>query len=149
MIHPDCVKEELEKLVNQRKRIIGYDQLAWTAERAQEEFPEVIERVSLGVGFGCLQGVLVMSKTLTHVSQIVPVLRWFAKKGHRIIGKPEDYAEIGRRTWSLRPDRKIKVSAFFNGKDANSCKFVKTGEETRPTYTFMCPETEAASLKGD
>lgn len=83
------------------------------------------------------------------VSDIAPVLRWFAKRGHRLAmgGHSFDSPETQTRGWRLRGG--IIVSAQFvrDGSDS-ACRYVKTGERPRspePIYKLVCPEGIASA----
>lgn len=137
--------DEVEKL---SQKILSWNDAAVLAEEFVETdlAKSFAATVTLGYSLHGMQGVLVFLNKTQKVSDVAPVLGWFAKRGFKLIGKPSDYAEIQRRTWNLGV---IQVAAFFSTAE-RGCKFVQVGEETKPVYKLLCddaavPETESSS----
>lgn len=114
------------------------------AEEFVEAFNGLGNDVSVSIGWsaGSLTGVLLHVNNATSMKPVVDMLRWLGKKGHPKRGNPEDYPEIGRRTWNLNGLMRLLV--FFRREDhegsTDACRFVK-GEPKKDSfeYALVCP----------
>lgn len=141
----NLILQELEKLEACKVRTLEYDDVALLVE----EFLAIDETKDMRLGIDAqascnfdilsIQGVCLHLHNLTRVAQVAPILGWFAKRGLKLTGKPEDYAEMQRRSWPLG---KLTILGFFREGSGPGCRFVKVGEEMRSVYKLLCDEAE-------
>jgi len=94
-------------------------------------------RTQIGVGSGCLNGVLIMWD-VRQLQDATPRVAWLTQRLGKF--KIEDYPELGRRTYDFG---RLKFSVFFNTWDDKTvCKFVEVGKEEKPIYKLMCGASE-------
>ena len=127
---PECIQKEVDRLDFHREKVLGWVDEAIVAEEAEEKF-DFISAVTVGSGVHSLNGVLIHCN-LKKPEDIAELLRWLGTKGYRQKGKPDDFAELKRRTWNLG---NLQVMGFFIG---DVCKFVKVGEETKDIMELRC-----------
>ena len=127
---PECIQKEVDRIDSHREKILGWCDDAIVAEEAKEKF-DFISSVTVGSGVHSLNGVL-LHCNLEKPEDIVELLRWLGAKGYSQQAKPDDYADLKRRTWNLG---NIQVMGFFVGE---VCKFVKVGEETKDIMELRC-----------
>jgi len=132
-----------------RQDILDYDDAALVAEEfLQSLLAKTFKSVTLSLGHEVLSlhGVLVHFEDVQRVADMAPVLGWFARRDYKLVGKPDDYAEIQRRTWCLG---KIKLCAFFRRGGGAGCRYIKVGEEMKPVYKLLCDEAEAQEVQAE
>jgi len=144
-IRSKAVASALAQIETIRERVLKWDEAASLAEEwlASPERGDLHASASLGWSIGSLQGVCIHIDGLSRTAQVAPVLGWFAKRGLKLKGKPEDYPEIHRRTWDLGD---IKILGFFRTGEGAGCRFVEVGKEERPVYKFLCDYAETPEV---
>jgi hypothetical protein len=144
---PDCIKEQLDCLDRQREKILAMIPTVLVAhgivDRLRHGNLDGRPTVNVGVGAFSLNGVLIHLDDLRSQRQVAPLLRALADAGFHLSGKPEDYAEIRRRTWTTKSSEgaEIKILGFFNGDDGEACRFVAVGEKVEKVYKLVCPDS--------
>lgn len=142
--------KEIEKVVSDLTNKIN-ELYSWneTAEKAEEILAGLrkeggIEaRISVGIEWGQLRGVLIHLDKITSVKEVAPYLTAFEREGFRFNGQPDDYAEISRRSWKLNKGNiPLVISAFFESDAGKRCRFVEVRKELKPVYELVCDEVE-------
>ena len=128
---PECIRKRILETGKQIDKILKWREAAIVAEKAKEEFPDLIGTVSVGIGINQVNGVLLHCH-IEKINDVVPLLGYLAKKGFRQKDEPNDYAEIQRRTWDCGD---IKVMGFLRGQ---SCRYVEVGKKEEPIYELRC-----------
>lgn len=106
------------------------------ALKAKAKFPELIHSylvsgddptngVSIGWGRGSMQGVLLHVYFPTSFADVTPLIKFLRAQGLKLDRSPDDYIELGRRSWSF-DDGKLQVLSF--AAEGASCKIVETEE---------------------
>jgi len=129
---PDFILAEIQIVKTKVAYLEGLVPAANVALGAKLVFPDLIQSISVGWMWGQVNGILVHCD-LDHMMEISPLLRFLAQKGYRQKTKrPEDYAEIKRRTWDCGD---VKVLGFFKGE---KCQYVQVGVKEEPIYELKC-----------
>lgn len=145
---PAIIREKLEEIEKLRRMVLDMVPLVSLAEELIEKFrtlPGTSDwRLSVGYGPGQLNGVLVHVDALDF-RELTVIRRWLREHGLPA-PETEDYAEIGRRSWTYCV--KDKPNFVFSGFIANrwdktlkgqKCQFVKVGmKEPEPLYELRC-----------
>lgn len=136
------IQEEKEKLEKKIKKIVSWDKIAEAVESIMSEIPKELDpRISVGIDFSSLQGVL-LHVNCQDMKEMTPILRAVSSLGFRMEkDKPEDYPEASRRTWAFnKEDREspLKVNAFFCNGEKQVCRFVKVGTKEVNEYELKC-----------
>jgi hypothetical protein len=141
---------EVEEL---RAKVVSMQSAAALAEEVCAAFPDLPLSVTLGYQTGTLQGVLIFAggygegDCLGDIRLVFPILKELSRRGFKSSGKPEDYPEIGRRTWNLRKADEptpVRFCAFVAAPHmaGEVCRFVQTGVKEQPVYELLCDDGE-------
>jgi len=137
----NLIKNALAALDKKRERILGWEDAVEVVELCAKAFPDLLPAVSLGYTAMSIQGVLLHVYVKDMEKNIAPVLRFLGRAGYPKKGKPEDYAEFKRRTWTCDGD--VKVLAFLRGEDDDVCEYVQIGVTEEPVYELQCTKKVA------
>lgn len=140
------LQKEIDSHLGYIEKLTAMDDTARVIAQIKEEIdPSLSVSLHAGVTLTQIQGIMVMIYP-KHFDEVKSVLKLFALNGFYINGKPEDYAEISRRTWRLKSKEHstpVSICAFFSDyKEGQGCKFVKVGVKEAPVYKLMCDTEE-------
>ena len=142
MSHP-LIEELVAKIDKQRAEVLSWNPLVEIAEQVKSQFLPAFKgrydwqdgvEISLGIGSGCLNGVLVHLQGVKDIRDTIPVRAFLRKQGFPV-PTVSDYEEIGRRSWTYKTQNGPFVLSAFMWRDGDAitdgvnCRFVKIGEE--------------------
>jgi len=145
--YPDAILKELRYYEELKREVLMYIPAVKDCERCKKHFNNPEMSISVGSGMGSLRGALLMIHNVDSIKEIPPILKWFNKEGWHLKGKPEDYAELKRRSWELQSTEKagsVIISAFFEGE---TCRFIEVGKEEKPIYELKCSPGEIIAIE--
>ena len=109
------------------------------AERAREEFPDLISSIEAQVLYYAQVRITCI---VDRMQEIVPLIRYLAKLGYRRNGDPKDDPKQSQRTYRLKNkiDTHWGIQLVVCLKQSAVCHWVTVGEKTVPVQELRCDD---------
>jgi hypothetical protein len=142
---------ELAEADGRRIKVLGMVEDVALAQEVIDKFcaKEWDARVSIGLDFGSMQGVLIHIDNVKSIADIAPIRRELRERGFPA-PKPDDYAELKRRSYLYAREGKpqFAVMVFLRGENA-VCEYVQVGTKVEPVYELRCGGVKVAEGNED
>ena len=136
------------------KEVTSWIKEARIAEQIVSEFKTDDNNLSARVGIPgttSQPGVLIMIH-VRNIKEITPILRMLVRVGgYHMKGKPNDFPEIGRRTYDFgNLHLMVFFSRIIDGMSGSVCEYVKVGVKTHEegVYELRCKQPELVKAEG-
>lgn len=143
---PKAICQALKKLDERKQEVLGLVKAVETVEAANKQFkscimpPMVVTHTDVQ-----RNGDVITMAMIRFVSEIQPILKFFADRGFRQTADPEDNPTVGMRRWTCG---QIGIMALIGGgpdESGKQCRYVEVGKKEVPIYELQCDETQPAS----
>lgn len=137
--YPQVVRDTLDKLTQERNRVLQVIEVANMAEIVVKEFEHLKPDLSIS---GWLDKSVIVKIKPTKMAEVGEFLRVLAKRGYRI-EKVDENPGWGNITYRMK-DNRLRVEVDFEMQDGENkdatrmCRYVKVGE-TREVKEIVTP----------